>query len=120
MLKRGFEMKYVAITIFVTMMLLTVTTWAKDSKEPRLNSNDPAIHLLEGTMSRPIFVKPPFKPLETDLRCLKFLKLFSNMEYGIEKETWFPGQKIPLQKQSLVTRFQLFDKPIYLTFSISK
>lgn len=113
-------MKYGVLAIFITMMLFATTIWAEDLEWPRLNSNDMAADLLEGTSSQSEFTPISFKSFNTDLGYLKFLKLFSNFEYGIEKKACFPGQEKHLQRQALVTRLQLFNKPIYLTFSISE
>lgn len=112
-------MKHVVLSILAAMML-SATTWAAESEGLRQQPNDMAAYLLEGTISQPKFSRPPLKSFQTDNRYLKFLECFSKLEYGIERGTCFPGHGVPPQKQAIVTRFQLFNKPIYLTFSFSE
>lgn len=112
-------MKLAVLTIFMAM-ILSATAWAAESEGLRLQTRDMAAYLLEETTSQPQFTRPSFTTFKTDTWYLKFLEYFSKAEYGIERETCFPEHGILPQKQAIVTRFQLFNKPIYMTFSISK
>jgi hypothetical protein len=113
-------MKYGVLIILAASMLFATITLAEESDGWRLNHEDMALFLLEDTTRQPNFVRPPFKPIRTDAWHLKILEYFSSMEYGIQRKAYLPEQGVAPQRKSLVTRFQLFNKPIYLTFSLSQ
>lgn len=117
---KEFEMRYGALAILVAMMLFATTIRAESLEVRHINFDDTAIYVLEGTMSHSKFTSPPFKSFSSDLWCFKLPKCFSRMEYGVEIESYFPGQGKTRQKQAIVTRFQLFNKPIYLTFTFTE
>jgi hypothetical protein len=113
-------MKYVVLAILATMTLFAASSEAEDLDYPHLNNNAIATHLLEKATPQPKFIGPPLESLKTDTWYLKFLKNFSMVEYGTERESCLPAQGILPRRKAVVTRFKLFNKPIYLTFSIGK
>lgn len=113
-------MKYAVLAILATMTLLAASSAAEEPEYLRLNGNDIATHLLEKATPQPKFIGPTLESLKTDTWYLKFLKNFSMVEYGTERESCLPAQGILPRRKAVVTRFKLFNKPIYLTFSIGR
>lgn len=113
-------MKYGVLAVLVTVILFAATAMAEETTGPGLEPDDMAIYSLKGTDSRPEFTRPPFETFKTDARLLKFLEYFSKLEYGIESAPCLHEHETPAPRQAIVTRFKLFEKPIYLTFSISE
>lgn len=115
---KGDFMKYVVSTILILMLL--TAAGANASEDFILYSNDMNIFSPNETEFQMVFTQSSFKPFETNANTPNFLEYFGIIEYGLENGPCSLQLGWWQDKPSVVTRVQLFDKPIYLTFTISE
>lgn len=110
-------MKHGILTVF--LLLFAAAAAAQEADGGLYDPHDIRIVLPYQTEQTISFHQPGFKPFSANSKCLRFIESIISCEYDLIPSNCTLQLGVNPEKSTVTTRLKLFNRQIFLTFSVS-